>query len=66
MCEPASVFWFFPSGLVLLLLALAAGGRLRDQVLIGECRVPSSAQKRILEKCFPLEENVIDSVLSFL
>lgn len=26
---------FFPSGLVLLLLALSAGGHLRDQVLLG-------------------------------
>lgn len=34
--------------------------------VIGKCRVPSPAQKQILGKCFPLEENVIDSVLSFL
>lgn len=35
-CEPfiASVLWFFPSGLVLLLLALLAGCHLEDQVLL--------------------------------
>lgn len=74
-CEPASVLWFFPSGLVLLLLALLAGGQRSGfaqgckeglTAVTGECRVPSPAQKQILEKCFSLEENVIDSVLSFL